>query len=156
MKKDTGDKVSKFWKFVYDIHLYDTKGEALFKAFIIAFSWIGAVYMDSLPDEISVLIAANLFLFSASLVMEYAMKLVTTENIVPRILPSVIVITSGLCAVAAFSELLGKSFCIQWECIYKITAVLTMIIVFDVAIQAVSNYVPKQKIEENLKGVKVN
>ena len=81
---------------IYHIHLYDTKGEALFKIIAFLISWYVGVFLQSST--------ASYFLFSISIITEYAIKLVTANRFVPKIWPLflviinviVLVISSGL------------------------------------------------------------
>ena len=120
------------WKFIYNMHLYDSKGEALFKAFLITISWVGGVNMVTLPDKITVSIAASLFLFSAALIMEYAVRLVVTEKIATRILPFVIVGVSGICVIATFGMLVDKPLKMGLVDVYNMTIFPQWVIWFDV------------------------
>lgn len=155
MGNKTKDKGSRFWQFINDMHLYDTKGEALFKAVIISFSWGGGVHMLEMPDEISVSIAASIFLFSVALIMEYAVRLVITEKIATRILPFLIVGISIVCAFLTFCELVEKPFSIEWNCMYEATIVAQIVIWLDVCTQLLISKSNDKQIEAKLKGVEV-
>lgn len=142
-----------FWELIYNMHLYDTKGEALFKAFLITISWVGGVNMVTLPDNITITLAASLFLFSAALIMEYAVKLVVTEKIVARILPLVIVGVSGICVIATFGMLVDKPLKLDLQDVYNMTIFPQWVIWFDVVVQLMINKPSDKKIETILKEV---
>ena len=42
-----------FWQKFNSIHLYATKGEAFAKAMIITISWIGGVFFNKAPQELT-------------------------------------------------------------------------------------------------------
>lgn len=155
MGNKAGDKGSRFWKFISDMHLYDTKGEALFKAIIISFSWGGGVHMMSLPDKITISIAANIFLFSAALIMEYAVQLVTTEKIATRIIPFFVVGISIVCAFLTFCELVEKPFLVDIKCVYNATIVAQVVIWLDVCVHLMIGKANRKQIETRLKEVEV-
>ncbi|MBD5452856.1 MAG: hypothetical protein HDR30_00820 [Lachnospiraceae bacterium] len=97
------DKVSKFWETVYEMHLYPTKVEGLFKAFIITISWVGGIYFVQPEGAISSETATGVYLFSLALIMEYVVPLVVCKKNVKKLLPFVIVFISIIVAVSAFS-----------------------------------------------------
>ena len=153
LAKNIGDKM---WEFIYGLHLYDSKAEGIFKAFIITISWIGGVHMSIVPDEATIPIASSLFLFAISLVMEYTVRLVIVDKIIPRILPLVIVAISVVCAFVSFAELVGRPFGIELDCIYNMTIVPQIVIWFDVLVHLMINKTNSDGIEKNLKKVEVN
>ena len=155
MKNETKDKYNNFWEFISDMHLYDTKGEALFKAILISFSWGGGVHMINPTNEITISIAANIFLFSIALIMEYAVQLVTTEKIATRIIPFLIVGISVICAFLTFCHLVENPFDININFIYNATIVTQIVIWLDVCIQLLIDKTSKIQIETNLKEVEV-
>ena len=156
MKKIAEDKESKFWKIIHDMHLYDIKGEGLFKAILITFSWIGGVNMETLPETISVSIATSLFLFSAALIMEYTIRLVVTEKVATKILPLIVVGISFVCGSATFGELVNRPLKIVLEYLYNMTIIPQCIIWFDVILQLMLNKPNDKKIETILKKVEVS
>ena len=144
---------NKIWKWIYDLHLYDIKGEGLFKTILITFSWVGGVKMNSLEGNITVSVATNLFLFSIALIMEYAVKLVMTETFLTKLLPSLIIFLNCICVIATFAELVDKSFGIKFECLYNMTIASQVIIWVDVIAQLIIPQPVGQKIETLLKGI---
>lgn len=134
MQKETLDKVTKFWKFLYDMHLYEKKGEGFFKAFIITFSWVGGVHLKSLPNEITTPLATSFFLFSIAIIMEYTVRFVTTKEIAKKILPLFILGISFWVSLVAFGELTNHPFSVAVDTLYKGLIVPQFIIWFDVII----------------------
>lgn len=88
-----------FWSAVYSLHLYPTKAEALFKSFLITISWVGGVlYAD--PRNTNAF-----FLFSLAMIMEYAVKLVVEQNVLPKIMPVIHIIINTLVFFSMLSRL---------------------------------------------------
>ena len=97
------DKITRFWEALNDIHLYPTKAEAMFKAFIITISWVGGICFVQSEDVISNETATGVYLFALALIMEYAVPLLVSEKNIKKILPFIIVGMSISVAVLAFS-----------------------------------------------------
>lgn len=132
MANKAKDKSSKFWEFIYDMHLYEGKGEGVFKAFIISFSWIGGVHMASIPTDITINIAASLFLFSIALIMEYLISLIFTDKNSTRIFPFLIVVISSIISFITFGQLADRPFNVSLDILYIGTIIPQLIIWFDV------------------------
>lgn len=126
--------------FLYNLHLYNTKGEALFKLAAFFISWYVGVCLQSVP--------VSYFLFSASIIMEYAIKLVTTHKFVPKILPLILVMSNVvICAVSAGQTFHKIDVVSGQECWERIT----MIIIFADTLCALIFEPPESsKIESNI------
>lgn len=151
-RSDSG--ASKFWKHFQSIHIYNTKAEALFKSFIITLSWIGGVRLTETPNTITREIGATFYLFALALIMEYLLKLLNSDNIVPKILPfslCILNIFTVLCTSAVFFD---KPFDkIQYEHLYCIALISLGIIWFDVTTMLLIEPSKKEHIENNLKNI---
>ncbi|MCM1235693.1 MAG: hypothetical protein NC489_36830 [Ruminococcus flavefaciens] len=82
-----------FWYYIYELHLYTSKGEALFKAIALAVSWGGGVWKQDT--------AAAYYLFSIAIIMEYAVQLIRANRFMPKVLPMILIVSNAL--VLAFS-----------------------------------------------------
>lgn len=102
-KPEKLEKAYKFWKGFYLLHLYPTKGEALAKAALITVSCIGGVY------SANPLVASCFLLFSLSIVMEYCVKLVTSESLIPKILPLILIGLNLLVCFFSFKDLFAAT-----------------------------------------------
>lgn len=98
-KTEKIERAYRFWKGFYSLHLYPTKGEAFAKAILITISWIGGVH------SANPLVASCFFLFSLSIVMEYCVKLVTSEKLIPKILPFILIGLNLLVCFFSFKDL---------------------------------------------------
>ena len=156
MGKVRAGKACGFWEFLYDMHLYKTKGEGLFKAAVISFSWVGGVHLKQLPSTISISIATSLFLFSVAIIMEYAVGIVRAEKIAAKIFPIIIVIISFFISFVTFGNLTNRPFSVELSLLYAGTIVLQVIIWLDVLIYLLIGKPRVKGIEENLKEVRIN
>ena len=98
---DSSHKISKRKKIleiIQQIHLYDGKGESLFKTLGLWVSWVGGVYNQDF--------AAAYFLFSCTIIMEYAVQLVITRRFIPKILPFILIISNAISFILSCSQLL--------------------------------------------------
>lgn len=97
------DYTCDFWDKLYDMHLYPTKGEALFKTFAIAISWVGGIYVHSTVG------ADALYLYSIAIIMEYAVQLTRNDTVFrQKFLPGILVVINFITAIFTTGELLGK------------------------------------------------
>lgn len=151
----TKDGEGCFWKFIFDMHLYDSKGEALFKACFITASWIGGVSLPTALEMQRIPTIASLLLFSMALIMEYAMRLIGSKKIATRILPLLIVGLSIVCAFSAFGELVEKPFWVEVKCMYNILSFLQGVIWLDVFVCLLIDKPKVVRIESQLKNVEV-
>lgn len=149
----TEDKGKKFWNFIHDMHLYDTRVEALFKVAVLALSWYGGVQMTEKTADISVPVAASLFLFSLSLIMEYTVRLVVTKRVATRILPFLIFAVSLYCAATAFGKMTENAAGPDLMRLYKITGFPLIIICVDVAVHVLIEDTKTVPIETKLKNI---
>ena len=93
-----------------NIHLYQTKAEALLKALLITISWIGGIPHPSASNIFTTEIASAFYLFSLALIMEYIVKLVTVKKFLPKLFPFIIVGLSIIILILSTSILLDKPF----------------------------------------------
>lgn len=89
-----------FWYYLYMLHLYNSKAEALFKAGVISVSWVGGFW-----SEVS---ATAYYLFSIAIIMEYVVQLVTAEKFVPKILPLILILNNVVVFLTATGQLLSQ------------------------------------------------
>lgn len=123
-------------------HLYTTKSEALFKAAIIAISWSGGVWKQDTP--------LAYYLFSISIIMEYAIQLVKAKKIIPKLLPIVLIISNLVVLVLSTNQILYNSDTYDFQ--YWIE-LITIIIIGADAIITLLIEPPGDKIEASLKAV---
>lgn len=98
------DDACDFWDKLYDMHLYPTKGEAMFKTLVIAISWVGGIHVHETVG------ADALYLYSIAIIMEYAVQLTRNDTVFrQKILPGTLVIINSITAIIATGELLGKA-----------------------------------------------
>lgn len=150
MAKEKGKKI---WEFISDMHLYDTRMEALFKVAVIVVSWYGGVQMAKQPDETFAPVAASLFLFSLSLIMEYAVRLVVKKKIATRILPFLIFALSLYCAAVAFGKMTENSAGPNLTKLYGIAGIPLILICVDVAVYVLLGDNKTVPIETKLKDI---
>ena len=130
-----------FWYYLYRSHLYQSKGEALFKAFILSLSWVGGFWRDTSVTAY--------YLFSIAIIMEYAVQLITAKKFTPKILPFILIFSNALVALASSGQLFNgatETFRFQY-----IVEVATMVIVWIDAISTLMIEKPEEcKIEDSL------
>lgn len=98
----------KLYHIINDMHLYTSKGEALFKASIITISWVGGVNFSSIPEPIPHNIGSAFYLFSLALIMEYIIQLITTKKIWNRLFVFAIIFCSIALLILSSSIMLDK------------------------------------------------
>lgn len=139
-----------FWSAVYSLHLYPTKAEALFKAFLITISWVGGIlYAD--PRNTNAF-----FLFSLAMIMEYAVKLITEQNIFPKILPVILIaINAGVFFVMLARLFKGDIGCPS-PCFLGVTAASIVLIWVDtIAMLLIEHPNRSRHIESRLRNMRV-
>lgn len=99
--KTVHDDGHSFWYYLYKSHLYTSKGEALFKAFILSISWVGGFWSN--------ISATAYYLFSIAIIMEYAVQLITAEKFVPKILPFVLIMCNAIVALTSTGQLFNHA-----------------------------------------------
>lgn len=119
-KTDKLERAYKFWKGFYLLHLYPTKGEAFAKVILITVSCIGGVY------SANPLVASCFLLFSLSIVMEYCVKLVTSENLIPKILPFILIGLNLLVCFFSFKDLFAATTDVSFLSIKNIILAATL------------------------------
>lgn len=130
-----------FWYYLYKSHLYTTKAEALFKAFILSISWVGGFWSDKT--------ATAYYLFSIAIIMEYVVQLVTAEKLTPKILPIVLIISNIIVAVTSTGQLLNQE--TETACFQYIIEISTMAIIWIDTITILLIEKPKEcQIEDSL------
>lgn len=141
----------KFWEKFSDLHIYDSKAEALFKAVIISITWLGVTTPNEDINEITNTFYISIYLFSLALVMEYTIKLITAPNFLSKILPL------GLMAVNVFSVIASTAFiierpieCVEYMHLFRGTKISLGIIWFDVLAMLIIERPPAEKLENNL------
>lgn len=82
---------------IYLLHLYTSKGEALFKAAILGVSWGGGVYLQKT--------VAAYYFFSISIIMEYAIQLIKAKEFFPKLLPLILVVSNIIVFIFSSSKL---------------------------------------------------
>lgn len=87
-------------QWIAQLHLYDLKGESLFKSIGLWISWGGGVYNQNF--------ASAYFLFSSAIIMEYAVQLVLARKILPKILPLILVLSNSAIFVLSCIQLINK------------------------------------------------
>lgn len=90
-----------FWYYLYLSHLYNSKGEALFKAAVISISWVGGFY-----SKVS---STAYYLFSIAIVMEYAVQLVSAKEFAPKAVPAVLVLSNVAVFIVATGQLINRA-----------------------------------------------
>jgi len=122
---------------IYRLHLYDSKGEAFLKAFIITLSWkIGVVYHIDVVAY---------FLFSMAIIMEYIVQLLCARELIPKILPLILVISNAFIAIVTSSQ---DGFVYP---LYKyIEAITIAIIVIDAVVMIILEPPESQRIESTI------
>ncbi len=84
---------------IYNLHLYSTKGEALFKACALLISWgVGVWKQDA---------TVAYFLFSMSIVVEYAIQLIRSKkgDYLQRVFPFILVISNSIVYIFSLSQM---------------------------------------------------
>ena len=153
-KEKSASNKSCFWKCLQSAHIYNTKAEAIFKAIIITISWIGGVRLTEKPETITREIGATFYLFALALVMEYLIKLITSNNIIPKILPFCLCSINILVFLWTSAIFLDKPFTsITFEHMHWITVVSLGIIWFDVITMILIEPSKIEHIENNLKNI---
>ena len=92
---------SEFVRIIYELHLYESKGESLFKTFAFAISWGVGLYWQSLP--------VSYYLFSITIIMEFLFKLICQKKFLPKVLPFLFVISNLFVFILSTIEILGNS-----------------------------------------------
>lgn len=127
-----------FWCFIYDLHLYETKQEGLFKAIIISISWYGGVNISESIEgvEFDNIVASTLYLFALAMIMECAIPWLSAKRFVKKIVPTLIVIPSIFVFVICSAQLLNRpSKNIPFTLLYNLTVFIQIVIWFDVLCQ---------------------
>lgn len=121
MAKDNMKKEGHSWGgYIYSAHLYNSKAEALFKAVAISVSWVGGFWNAASTTAY--------YLFSMAIIMEYAVQVVTTKKIVPKILPFLLIMSNLAVFLASTGQLLNaKSGIFEFQ--YGIE-IFTMVIIW--------------------------
>lgn len=96
--KDVSETIGEY---IYRLHLYTSKGEALFKAIVLALSWFGGVYHQKS--------AVAYYIFSISIIMEYAVQLVRAKKFLPKLLPIILITSNAITFVYAAGKLLNET-----------------------------------------------
>lgn len=125
-----------FWEKFNSIHLYSTKGEALFKIAAITFSWRWSVFVEKIPSEITREMGIALHLFSLALIMEYVMKLISSSRIIPKIFPLFLCFFNLYVFITAAFIVNGTvSVYSKYTSLYNLTYASMVILWLDLAIQ---------------------
>lgn len=139
--KTNHDNGHSFWYYLYKSHLYTSKAEALFKAFILSVSWVGGFWSN--------ISATAYYLFSIAIIMEYAVQLITAEKFVPKILPFVLILCNIIVALTSTGQLFNhttETFLFQY-----IIEIVTMVIIWIDTITIVMIEKPEEcQIEDSL------
>lgn len=88
------------WYYIYELHLYTSKGEALFKAIALAVSWGGGVWHQDT--------AAAYYLFSIAIIMEYAVQLIRAKRFMPKVLPIILIISNAFVLVFSTGQVIQQ------------------------------------------------
>lgn len=158
MTERTGDKKSKFWQFIHNIHFYKSKGEGLFKTIAIVISWCGGVNIlhFSSTTILDNNIAASFFLFSTALMMEYVVQLIYEKQFIKKIVPLLMVIPSILVFIVSCSALLQRPLeVVPLKVTYACTYFPVIVIGIDVFLQLTVENTEIQNLETGLKDIKV-
>lgn len=130
--------IDAFWYFIYDLHLYETKQEGLFKAIIVSISWYGGVNISENIEGIKLnnTVASTLYLFALAMIMECAIPWLSAKRFVKKIVPTLIVIPSIFVFVICSAQLLNRpSINIPFTLLYNLTVFIQIVIWFDVLCQ---------------------
>lgn len=136
-----GKRKHSFWYYLCLSHLYNSKGEALFKAAVLSISWVGGFC--------STVSATAYYLFSIAIIMEYVVQLVVAKEIAPKLLPITLVLSNLAVFLAATGQLLsGKNETFSFQYVIEI---ITMFFIWIDAISTVLIEQPDEcKIEASL------
>lgn len=77
------NKLERVLYWLYQLHMYTSKGEAFFKAGCITVAFAGAFWSKAS--------AAAYYLFSISIVMEYLMMVINSKKFLPKLVPFTLV-----------------------------------------------------------------
>lgn len=113
-----------FWNNFYALHLYPSKGEAFSKAALITVSFVGGVYAAN-P-----LVASCFLLFSLSIVMEYCIKLITSKEIIPKILPFILIILNLIVFFFSSADLFKSATSVSHQPLKNIILFVTLGIIW--------------------------
>jgi len=94
-----------FWHKIYQMHLYDTSGEAAFKGAGLIITWCGTFLIYMINGDI---IEQDVILyFAMSIVLEYAVQFVSERNKAKpkQILPGVLTISNLIIYVSALLQM---------------------------------------------------
>lgn len=130
-----------FWYYIYELHLYSSKGEALFKAIALAVSWGGGVWHQDT--------AAAYYLFSIAIIMEYVVQLIKAKRFVPKVLPIILIISNTIVLVFATGQVIQQE-SMTFPFQFYVEVVTIILIGFDAMIMLLIEPPDECKIETNL------
>ena len=145
-KQENFSNINKFFCKIADcinmLHLYTTKGEALFKSVVITISWAGGVYNQDTPIAY--------YLFSISIIMEYVIQLVQAKKFFPKFLPILLVVSNIAVFILSTVQILHGDGNFNWQITIEI---LTIIIIAADAIVTLLIEPSNNNIETSLKDI---
>lgn len=144
----------KFWKTLSDMHLYDTKGEGAFKAFVISFSWAGSIWMTGCSSPMTRELGAAFHLFSLALIMEYVIKIIKFKNFAPKFFPLILCGLSAYIFVITTPAIFNGYLICEYGTLLSCTQILIGVIWFDVVLQLVLER-STDEIENTIKNIPI-
>ncbi len=142
-KKKGGEALASSLEFIFKLHLYTSKGEALFKATVLAVSWGGGVWHQNT--------AAAYYLFSISIIMEYAIQLVRAKQFIPKLLPMFLIVSDIIVLVIATGQVIQRDTGI-YPFQFYVEVVTLAVIGIDAVMTLLIEPPESYKIEANISG----
>lgn len=141
------------WHVIDDSHLYKSKGEALFKSIAIGASWGGALFFNHNQD-MNTEVCAAFYFFSLSIIMEYAVGLVSTKKFIKKLWPLLLVLTNAFVFIISIILLSGRPIVwITYDTLFKITKYPIIIVIVDMILTLIIEPPEDTYTENNLKSL---
>ena len=144
------------WIWLFQLHLYPTKAEALFKAIIITITLLGSGIRIGI-DEVPLLSNENVipfYMLSLAFIMEYIIRLITVKNIVSKIFPfAIIALNIVVFLISTFVLLNNELAEVGYNHLLWAIIISMIIIWFDVIIMLLIEPPKVFCVENDLKGL---
>lgn len=138
---------------IYEMHIYSTFGETMFKGVLYLITWIGAVLCYYQTQTNSQIIGGVIFLYVISYIGEFGMQLNPRNSVYKKIFPFLMILWVGIMlaiggAMLFNSNIKCKTDTLVWLCFIPLAIyILDFLLYYWVAL-------PQSKLEEKLANMK--
>lgn len=143
------NRVEKFLCAIYELHIYSTFNETLFKGILFLITWVGAVLVYHQTNPSSQILGGVSFLYATSYISEIGMYLNPRNSIYKKIFPFLIIIWAVIMLSVGGAMLFNNKISFETDTIIWLCFLPVAIYILD----SLLYYwipLPNGKVEENL------